>query len=49
MFSVFFVGYSLFCFVGGYAADRFGAKRVLVAGMSLATFYRISSSARISA
>ena len=48
VFSVFFVGYSLFCFVGGYAADRFGAKRVLVAGMSLATFYRISP-ARISA
>jgi MFS transporter, ACS family, hexuronate transporter len=35
IFSVFFVGYSLFCFVGGYAADKFGAKRVLVASMSL--------------
>jgi MFS transporter, ACS family, hexuronate transporter len=35
VFSAFFVGYSLFCFVGGYAADKFGAKRVLVASMSL--------------
>ncbi|BFG80538.1 MFS transporter [Paraburkholderia terrae] len=35
VFSVFFMGYSLFCFVGGYAADRFGAKRVLVTSMSL--------------
>ncbi|WP_028227867.1 MFS transporter [Paraburkholderia ferrariae] len=35
VFSAFFVGYSLFCFVGGYASDRFGAKRVLVASMSL--------------
>ncbi|SDV48785.1 MFS transporter [Chitinasiproducens palmae] len=35
VFSAFFVGYSLFCFVGGYAADRFGAKRVLVASMGL--------------
>ncbi|SAK86481.1 transmembrane sugar transporter [Caballeronia hypogeia] len=35
VFSVFFIGYSLFCFVGGYAADKFGAKRVLVASMSL--------------
>ncbi|MGS0897222.1 MFS transporter [Burkholderia stagnalis] len=35
VFSAFFVGYSLFCFIGGYASDRFGAKRVLVASMSL--------------
>ncbi|TFE36849.1 MFS transporter [Paraburkholderia dipogonis] len=35
VFSAFFVGYSLFCFIGGYAADKFGAKRVLVASMSL--------------
>ncbi|PLZ02193.1 MFS transporter [Burkholderia sp. WAC0059] len=28
VFSSFFAGYALFCFVGGHAADRFGAKRV---------------------
>ncbi|WP_321931718.1 MFS transporter [Paraburkholderia guartelaensis] len=35
VFSAFFVGYALFCFVGGYAADRFGAKRVLVVAIGL--------------
>ncbi|WP_309491479.1 MFS transporter, partial [Trinickia mobilis] len=35
VFSAFFVGYSLFSLVGGYASDRFGAKRVLFASMSL--------------
>jgi D-galactonate transporter len=35
VFSAFFVGYSLFCFVGGYAADRFGAKRVLILAIGL--------------
>ena len=35
VFSAFFVGYSLFCFIGGYAADRFGAKRVLVVAIAL--------------
>ncbi|MQR02738.1 MFS transporter [Glaciimonas soli] len=30
VFSAFFVGYSLFCFIGGFAADRFGARRVLI-------------------
>jgi MFS transporter, ACS family, hexuronate transporter len=35
VFSAFFVGYSLFCFVGGYAADRFGAKRVLIVAIGL--------------
>ena len=33
MFSSFFVGYALFCFVGGYASDRFGPKRVLTVAM----------------
>ncbi|WP_020201524.1 MULTISPECIES: MFS transporter [Cupriavidus] len=33
VFSSFFVGYALFCFVGGYAADRFGPKRVLTVSM----------------
>lgn len=28
LFSVFFVGYCLTCFVGGWCADRFGPKRV---------------------
>jgi len=35
VFSAFFVGYSLFCFIGGYAADRLGAKRVLVVAIAL--------------
>ncbi|WP_322028863.1 MFS transporter [Paraburkholderia sp. J76] len=35
VFSAFFVGYALFCFVGGYAADRFGAKRVLIIAIGL--------------
>lgn len=34
IFSSFFFGYALFCFVGGYFADRFGAKRVLSWSMS---------------
>ncbi|TWC71411.1 MFS transporter [Herbaspirillum sp. SJZ099] len=28
LFSSFFVGYAGFCFIGGYASDRFGPKRV---------------------
>lgn len=28
IFSAFFMGYVLFCFIGGASADRFGAKRV---------------------
>lgn len=35
VFSAFFVGYALFCFVGGYAADRFGAKKVLIVAIGL--------------
>ncbi|WP_230427210.1 MFS transporter [Collimonas humicola] len=34
VFSAFFVGYSLFCFIGGYAADRFGARRVLIVAIA---------------
>ncbi len=33
MFSSFFVGYALFCFVGGYSADRWGPKTVLTVSM----------------
>lgn len=33
VFSSFFVGYALFCFVGGYASDRFGPKLVLTVSM----------------
>ena len=33
MFSSFFVGYALFCFVGGWASDRFGAKRTMTVAM----------------
>lgn len=34
-FSFFSFGYIAFCFVGGWAADRFGAKRTLVVSMTL--------------
>ncbi len=33
VFSVFFVGYAPFCFIGGWASDRFGAKRVMSVAM----------------
>ncbi|HWA80448.1 MAG TPA: MFS transporter [Acetobacteraceae bacterium] len=35
IFSSFFLGYALFNFVGGWAADRFGAKRVFAMAMAL--------------
>ncbi|MDU6389033.1 MAG: MFS transporter, partial [Pantoea sp.] len=28
LFSCFFIGYCAFCFLGGWAADRFGPRRV---------------------
>lgn len=34
VFSSFFVGYAVFNFVGGWAADRFGAKRVITTAMA---------------
>ena len=34
IFSSFFAGYALFTFIGGYASDRFGPKRVFVLSMS---------------
>jgi ACS family hexuronate transporter-like MFS transporter len=34
IFSSFFVGYALFCFIGGYLADRFGPKKVMTCAMS---------------
>ena len=33
--SSFFFGYALFCFVGGYAADRFGPRLVLIVSMTV--------------
>ncbi|MBV9758331.1 MAG: MFS transporter, partial [Alphaproteobacteria bacterium] len=33
VFSSFFWGYALFCFVGGWASDRFGPKRVYATAM----------------
>ncbi|WP_250469185.1 MULTISPECIES: MFS transporter [unclassified Caballeronia] len=33
VFSSFFVGYAIFCFVGGYSADRWGPKAVLAVSM----------------
>lgn len=39
VFSVFSIGYTFFCFVGGWASDRFGAKRVfLVAALAWSVF-----------
>lgn len=35
VFSSFFFGYALFCFVGGYLADRFGPKKVLIGSMTV--------------
>ena len=35
VFSSFFFGYALFCFVGGWAADRFGPKRVFIVSMTV--------------
>jgi sugar phosphate permease len=34
-FSAFFFGYSVFAFIGGRGADRFGTKRVIVVSMAL--------------
>lgn len=34
VFSSFFVGYSLFCFIGGWASDRFGPKLVFAVAMA---------------
>jgi MFS transporter, ACS family, hexuronate transporter len=35
VFSSFFFGYALFCFVGGWCADRFGPKLVFVVSMTV--------------
>ena len=35
VFSSFFVGYALFCFVGGYASDRMGPKTVFTLAMTV--------------
>jgi D-galactonate transporter len=35
VFSSFFVGYAMFNFIGGWASDRFGGKRVFTAAMGL--------------
>jgi D-galactonate transporter len=35
VFSSFFFGYALFCFVGGWCADRFGPKRVFIVAMTV--------------
>jgi MFS family permease len=35
IFSMFFVGYAVFCFIGGAAADRFGATRVYGCAMAV--------------
>jgi len=34
IFSIFFAGYALFTFAGGYASDRFGPKRVFIWSMT---------------
>jgi ACS family hexuronate transporter-like MFS transporter len=35
VFSSFFIGYALFCFVGGWASDRIGAKNVFTLAMTV--------------
>ena len=35
VFSAFFVGYSIFCFIGGYFSDRIGPKRVFIIAVSI--------------
>jgi ACS family hexuronate transporter-like MFS transporter len=35
VFSAFFVGYSLFCFIGGYFSDRIGPKRVFIIAVTV--------------
>lgn len=35
VFSSFFFGYALFCFVGGWCADRFGPKKVFIVSMAV--------------
>jgi MFS transporter, ACS family, hexuronate transporter len=35
VFSSFFVGYSIFCFIGGYFSDRIGPRRVFIIAVSL--------------
>jgi ACS family hexuronate transporter-like MFS transporter len=35
IFSSFFVGYAMFNFIGGWASDRFGGRRVFAAAMAL--------------
>ncbi len=39
VFSSFFVGYAVFNFVGGWAADRFGGKRVYLLSMGAWSFF----------
>jgi ACS family hexuronate transporter-like MFS transporter len=35
VFSAFFVGYAIFCFVGGYFSDRIGPRRVLIIAVTV--------------
>jgi len=35
VFSIFFVGYAMFNFIGGWASDRFGGKRVFAGAMAV--------------
>lgn len=35
VFSAFFVGYSIFCFIGGYFSDRIGPKRVFIIAVTV--------------
>src|SRR5690242_9200491 len=42
IFSIFFIGYTVFCFVGGYLSDHFGPRRVLAGAM---TFWSLACGA----
>lgn len=39
LFSAFFVGYCVFCFVGGWCADRFGPRRVFAVAAAVWSFF----------
>ena len=45
-FSALFFGYAVFCFVGGWAADRLGGKKILAAAMlGWSTFCALTAAA----
>ncbi|QGZ65555.1 MFS transporter [Paraburkholderia acidisoli] len=45
LFSAFFTGYCVFCFVGGWCADRFGPRRVFAAAASFWSLFCAATAA----